>query len=145
MPHLFYVIPPHEVVPDRCVCFHPFQQHNCWCVDRLGARQAPLCSAEEEGETVSCTQCLQYHGDTLEAHGLARLQRALPYDSARLVNYSACYPLPLPWHAQFVPHGNSSGSSCDSVPSSHLLPSFLYFWHQTFWARRPQHNVNYSA
>lgn len=30
-------------------------------------------------------------------------------------------------------------------PQPTLFPSILYFWHQTFWARRPQHNVNYSA
>lgn len=30
-------------------------------------------------------------------------------------------------------------------PHPGSLPLFLYFWHQTFWARRPQHNVNYSA
>lgn len=37
-------------------------------------------------------------------------------------------------------------SSSDSVPPHPACsPRSLYFWHQTFWARRPQHNVNYSA
>lgn len=98
---------------------------------------------EDEVDSVSCTWCLSCHGDTVVEHRLVSFTRALTCDSACLANYSPCYP--FPWHTHFVPHSNSSGRSSDSVPLSRSLPSFLYFWHQTFWARRPQHNVNYSA
>lgn len=120
--------------------FHLFHQLYCWLVDyRLSAS----IFGEDEVDSVSRTWCLSCHGDTVVEHRLVSFTRALTCDSACLANYSPCYP--FPWHTHFVPHSNSSGRSSDSVPLSRSLPSFFYFWHQTFWARRSQHNVNYSA
>lgn len=49
-------------------------------------------------------------------------------------------------HAHCVSHRDCIGSLSDSVPPHASDPPHSpYFWHQTFRARRPQHNVNYSA